>query len=242
MFDTQRRIASKADTRHFVFHEGAAPGWKPVFCARLESGAGESVAHHCLEYPADTKGTLGEKLTAIGRLWYLRIESGYQAVREGVQTEAWEQLSPAIVATLLGELTTVESRHLIVTDAPAESRGLFESFEHTLDAAMNDVIMRLKVKFAGFGTAYEELAAALAPDNIESMLKCIHKGYRNGRYLYLGREESAIRIFDTIAYVVDKARPTLRHGDRLQVSFNRINCELTVVHMRDGNTVQLVRI
>ena len=245
MLNTSGRVATKTDIRNFVYHDvpGAEKaGWRAVFCAGLEPGAGESVAHYCLEHAADTKGTFGEKLIAIGRMWYLRIETGYQAVRLSSEKEFWELLADEIVDCALADLASHDSRHILINDPPAESRALFETFEHTLDAAMNDAVMRLKVKFMGCGTAYDELAKTLSPENVEAMVKCLHKGYRNGRYLFLGRVEASIRIFDAIAYAVDKSRSAYQHGDRLQVSYCRVNCELVVNHIRDAEFIELIRI
>ena len=65
-------------------------------------------------------------------------------------------------------------------------------------------------------------------ENIVATARCVHKGYRNGRYLYLGHQESALRIFDAIAYNVDLALSQAQPGDRLHVSYCRHNAELTV--------------
>lgn len=242
----KQRIAAAPEIRSFSFFslpDGTPAGWQPDNCQALVPGTGEAVAHYCLEHTADTKGTFGEKLIAVGRMWYLRIEPGYQAVRRREDKEDWQLLSDAIVECALGELVTAESRHLVVTDAPAEDRALFESYERTLDAALNDAALRLKSHFLGHGLAYSELTAALEQENVAAMARCVHKGFRNGRYLYLGHQESALRIFDTIAYNVDRTLSQAQPGDRLHVSYCRHNAELTVrFKPRHAETVVLAQL
>ena len=67
-------------TRKFVLEndsDGDFQGWKPLFVDSFDPGTGYVAAHDVLEHAHGDTGTLEQEMMALGRFWWLRLDSGY---------------------------------------------------------------------------------------------------------------------------------------------------------------------
>ncbi|MBC8739736.1 hypothetical protein F6X40_23775 [Paraburkholderia sp. UCT31] len=222
-------------TRKFVLEEDfeqGFQGWKPLFVNSFDPGTGYVAAHDALEHAHGDSGTLEEEMMALGRFWWLRLESGY--------ADYWSTLHyPKAISLGSTVLSTINE---VYNDAGAGPDGcllqprkhrsaLLDPGEETvLEGAMEHFVSKFAVENAGPGEESDGTGAVTDASNLLAIKAWIRAGYRDGRRRFPDNYGAAFELFHPIATGAEKLRKRAELGDELVISASLTDHRVVLTH------------
>jgi hypothetical protein len=215
------------ENRLFKFYEdleGNNDGWRPAFGNMSLQGGGWTVAHLCLEQRKDSNsGSFADELEALGRMWWLRLDSGFErTMATDPQRHAMsvsELLGESVFEALMGLAYTPNLRFAMLGTQIAPT--LDESCEDVLAGALEYFAGRMRTQLVMLSSQHPDWKV-ISGQNLQAIGNVLRRGYVDAQMLYPDNEAAAYRLFGAISTLVntlddaERAEP----GDMLHVQFD----------------------
>jgi hypothetical protein len=230
--------------REFRFHEDLidnCDGWRPTFGEYFSQGTGWTVAHYALEQLPDGKGDYPFELEALGRMWWLRYESGFETDQAHGERKA--HTVPELLGNALFWLTLSTAY-----ENPSFAFGIIEPVNSALldDALRSTLEQAIQIFKARFGSdpllaesTYEGKDALVSEQNLVAIASRLRAGFLDGQHLYPDNRATAFKVFQEIARQVDELWDAQlpEPGDRLMVEFDVSAGTVQVTQLADVELV-----